>query len=275
MQKRPIFGFTFEKDRCCQHYPCKCKAPLVIYNLFGCRSCLGVSYPAPGFDPLVYIVWKAFPRDKAAGTLLHLQLAIFQNNTALADDNHGKALALHALEDIHLHILQEKNHTGWCQTKERIQLQAYLHLVHWNHQLSKFVQGPVQNIFMYKQHWWFTRLWVLAEKILVSLVFQMTRSASEPTAIRPLQGYMLKILAAFVLVTATNSFSSILPVAWWSENMSFMRIVLTLYLQYMYIKNTKHDFCCETATYIQCISSTSTTLVENNKPRRQTAQINS
>lgn len=40
----------------------------------------------------------------------------------------------------------------------------------------------------------------------------MTRSASEPTAIRPLRGYRLSSLAALVLVTATNMFSSILPV---------------------------------------------------------------
>lgn len=32
----------------------------------------------------------------------------------------------------------------------------------------------------------------------------MTMSASEPTAIRPLRGYKLKIFAAFVLVIATN-----------------------------------------------------------------------
>lgn len=43
---------------------------------------------------------------------------------------------------------------------------------------------------------------------------QITKSASEPTAIRPFRGYRLKILAAFVLVTATNWFSSILPVTW-------------------------------------------------------------
>lgn len=43
---------------------------------------------------------------------------------------------------------------------------------------------------------------------------QMTRSLSEPTAIRPFRGYRFRILAALVLVTATNVFSSILPVTW-------------------------------------------------------------
>lgn len=48
--------------------------------------------------------------------------------------------------------------------------------------------------------------------ILVTSGSHSTRSASEPTAIRPLRGNRLKIFAAFVLVTATNWFSSILPV---------------------------------------------------------------
>lgn len=55
-------------------------------------------------------------------------------------------------------------------------------------------------------------LWVLAEIVLTLSGSQITKSASEPTAIRPFRGYRLKILAAFVLVTATNWFSSILPV---------------------------------------------------------------
>lgn len=41
----------------------------------------------------------------------------------------------------------------------------------------------------------------------------ITRSLSEPTAILPFRGYRLKIFAALVLVTATNWFSSIFPVA--------------------------------------------------------------
>lgn len=59
-----------------------------------------------------------------------------------------------------------------------------------------------------------TELWLLAEIILVESGSHSTRSASEPTAMRPLRGYRLKILAALVLVTATNWFSSILPVTW-------------------------------------------------------------
>lgn len=59
-----------------------------------------------------------------------------------------------------------------------------------------------------------TELWLLAEMIFVMSGSHSTRSASEPTAIRPLRGYRLKILAALVLVTATNWFSSILPVTW-------------------------------------------------------------
>lgn len=57
-----------------------------------------------------------------------------------------------------------------------------------------------------------TRLWLLAEMILVISGSHNTRSASEPTAMWPLRGYRLKIFAALVLVTATNWFSSILPV---------------------------------------------------------------
>lgn len=58
-----------------------------------------------------------------------------------------------------------------------------------------------------------TDLWLLAVTVFTLSGSQMTTSASEPTAIRPFLGYRLKILAALVLVTATNWFSSILPVA--------------------------------------------------------------
>lgn len=44
----------------------------------------------------------------------------------------------------------------------------------------------------------------LAVMVLTLSGSQMTMSASEPTAIRPLRGYRLKILAALVDVTATN-----------------------------------------------------------------------
>lgn len=47
-------------------------------------------------------------------------------------------------------------------------------------------------------------LWLLAVKVFILSGSQMTTSASEPTAIRPFLGYRLKILAALVLVTATN-----------------------------------------------------------------------
>ncbi len=62
-----------------------------------------------------------------------------------------------------------------------------------------------------------TRLWLLAEMILVISGSHSTRSASDPTAMRPLRGNRLKTLAAFVLVTATNWFSSILPVTFWDR----------------------------------------------------------
>lgn len=58
-----------------------------------------------------------------------------------------------------------------------------------------------------------TDLWLLAVMVFTRSGSQMTTSASEPTATRPFLGYRLKILAALVLVTATNWFSSILPVA--------------------------------------------------------------
>ena len=66
--------------------------------------------------------------------------------------------------------------------------------------------------------WWF-----LAETILTASGPQITRSLSEPTDILPLRGYRLKILAAFVLVTATNWFSSIFPVATALSQMTDMR----------------------------------------------------
>lgn len=69
-----------------------------------------------------------------------------------------------------------------------------------------------------------TEWWLLAEMIFVKSGSHSTRSASEPTAMRPLRGYRLKILAAFVLVTATNWFSSILPVTW---NQSEPRVRMT------------------------------------------------
>lgn len=58
-----------------------------------------------------------------------------------------------------------------------------------------------------------TDLWLLAVMVFTLSGSQMTTSASEPTATRPFLGYKLKILAALVLVTATNWVSSILPVA--------------------------------------------------------------
>lgn len=59
---------------------------------------------------------------------------------------------------------------------------------------------------------------VLAVMVRVASVSQMTRSLSDPTAIRPLRGYRFRSFAALVLVTATNMFSSILPVTWQQEN---------------------------------------------------------
>lgn len=58
-----------------------------------------------------------------------------------------------------------------------------------------------------------TDLWLLAVIVFTLSGSQITTSASDPTAIRPFLGYRLKILAALVLVTATNWLSSILPVA--------------------------------------------------------------
>lgn len=58
-----------------------------------------------------------------------------------------------------------------------------------------------------------TDWWVFAVTIFTASGSHMTRSPSEPTAILPFRGYRLKIFAALVLVTATNWFSSIFPVA--------------------------------------------------------------
>lgn len=53
--------------------------------------------------------------------------------------------------------------------------------------------------------------WVSAEMVRFLLGSQTIMSASEPTAMTPFRGYKLKILAAFVLVTATNRVGSIIP----------------------------------------------------------------
>jgi len=47
--------------------------------------------------------------------------------------------------------------------------------------------------------------WVLALSVLVPAGSQSTRSASAPSAMTPLRGYMLKSLAALAEVMATNS----------------------------------------------------------------------
>lgn len=75
----------------------------------------------------------------------------------------------------------------------------------------------------------------LAVMVLILLGSQITMSASEPTAIRPLRGYRLKILAALVLVTATNWFSSIFPIAcreqikWWLINATCTSIHINIH----------------------------------------------
>lgn len=71
-----------------------------------------------------------------------------------------------------------------------------------------------------------TDWWFLAETIFTASGSQMTRSLSEPTDILPLRGYRLKILAAFVLVTATNWFSSIFPVAYWNTKTLYIHLFL-------------------------------------------------
>ena len=75
------------------------------------------------------------------------------------------------------------------------------------------VPHPCSPLYSTPTHSGHTDWWFLAETILTASGSQITRSLSEPTDILPLRGYRLKILAAFVLVTATNWFSSIFPVA--------------------------------------------------------------
>lgn len=85
-----------------------------------------------------------------------------------------------------------------------------------------------------RQSYHLTRLWLLAEMILVISGSHSTRSASEPTAMRPLRGNRLKILAAFVLVTATNWFSSILPVTFWDRMKNH---ILSVYDHFLHERN--------------------------------------
>lgn len=73
-----------------------------------------------------------------------------------------------------------------------------------------------------------TELWLFAEMIFVTSGSHSTRSASEPTAIRPLRGYRLKILAALVLVTATNWFSSILPDTWKESELRVRTLIIII-----------------------------------------------
>lgn len=78
------------------------------------------------------------------------------------------------------------------------------------------------SFFLAGFHFLLTDLWLLAVIVFTLSGSQITTSASDPTAIRPFLGYRLKILAALVLVTATNWLSSILPVAyktmWFEQN---------------------------------------------------------
>ncbi len=171
------------------------------------------SHPASGLDSLVDKVRIGFSGDEAAWPLGHIEVPVLQNDPALTDDHHRETPALHSLKDVHLHGL--RRHTGqnkvWhfteftnCRTLELFPLET--------NSSNNIVNGlSISPQWKIHSH---TRLWDLAEKIFVSFVFQITMSASDPTAIRPFRGYRLKIFAAFVLVTATKSFSSILPVAY-------------------------------------------------------------
>lgn len=80
--------------------------------------------------------------------------------------------------------------------------------------MVNYTEGRTSHKLTMNPALWLTRLWLFAEMIFVTSGSHRTRSASEPTAMRPLRGYKLKILAALVLVTATNWFSSIFPVTY-------------------------------------------------------------
>lgn len=108
--------------------------------------------------------------------------------------------------------------TSWNIYPLQSSSRQLLHTPYPVHLLFTYIRSRVE-----KQQWQFfflagfplllTDLWLLAVIVFTLSGSQITTSASDPTAIRPFLGYRLKILAALVLVTATNWLSSILPVA--------------------------------------------------------------
>lgn len=66
------------------------------------------------------MLWEWLPRDEAAHALAHVDVSIFKDNLTLADDHQGGAVALHALEDVILHSLQEQKAQSYFWTTPRV-----------------------------------------------------------------------------------------------------------------------------------------------------------
>lgn len=77
-------------------------------------SCHPAAHLPPGFDALVDIVRERAAGDEAAGPLRHVQVAIFQHDLALADDDQRSPTQLHPFKDVILRRLE----TGWEQSHQ-------------------------------------------------------------------------------------------------------------------------------------------------------------
>lgn len=63
-------------------------------------------------DPytLVEVLGEGLPGDEAAHALVDVDVAILEDDLALADDHQRGAVTLHAFEDVVFHGLRGKNH---------------------------------------------------------------------------------------------------------------------------------------------------------------------
>ena len=63
--------------------------------------------------PLVEVLGEGLPGDEAAHALADVDVAILEDDLALADDHQRGAVALHAFEDVVVHGLRGENHRVW------------------------------------------------------------------------------------------------------------------------------------------------------------------
>lgn len=72
----------------------------------------GPAHLAPDPDALVEVLGERLPGDEVAHALVDVNVAVLEDDLALADDHQRGAVALHALEDVVFHSLHGKKHSG-------------------------------------------------------------------------------------------------------------------------------------------------------------------